>query len=61
MWAIGNLPPARASFADKSAGFTLIETLVTIGVMALVAGIVFPSIDRARWTARRSASAVDRR
>ncbi len=33
--------------APSSAGFTLLELLVTIGVMGLIAGIGFAAIDRA--------------
>ncbi len=40
--------------SDKKAGFTLIELLVIIGIIAIVAGIIFPVIARVRAKARQA-------
>lgn len=63
MLAIGDIH-RRSIFANARQaedGFTLIELLVTIGIAALVAGLMFPRIDQvlAGWGFRSSVTSVE--
>jgi general secretion pathway protein H len=51
MLATGELRP-RGAATTRANGFTLLELLVVLAVMALVAGLMFPRIDRMLDSAR---------
>jgi prepilin-type N-terminal cleavage/methylation domain-containing protein len=63
MLAIGDIS-GRSIFAKAGRaedGFTLIELLVTIGIAALISGVMFPRIDQslAGWAFRSSVTSVE--
>lgn len=43
------------------AGWSLIELLVVIGILAIILSIALPALSKARWTARRTKSEVNAR
>lgn len=61
MLATGDLHPRSAAVA-RANGFTLLELLVVLAVMALVSGLMFPRIDRmldsARFASAQSVTAT---
>lgn len=59
MSAIGKMPLGLATRSGAEDGFTLIEALVTLAVGALIAGIAFPSVERALGSWRFSQAETD--
>jgi general secretion pathway protein H len=61
MLATGDARPAATTPSDGNYGFTLIEALVVMAVSALIAGIIFPGLERALafWQFRSAAVIVE--
>ena len=45
----------NTNYKNKRKGFTLIEILVVVGIIAIIAGLVAPSIQRARTKSQTTA------